>query len=155
MRVAHLTPFFPDGGARLARDYARALNRVAGFETRVIAFGPDDAEFRSGGVDIRVLRDEAPAGAATGPFSPRVRAELGGFDLVHVHDALGRFGAYWLATLRGSGAALAGTHRGEAPPVEWMIRGRGVELFDGLVSVSDYARDVMAPGFRGLEAVLP
>ena len=159
IRVAHLTPayFSPDsvvgGGERYVYYLAQSLRAVAGFESCVITIGADDKQFEHDGISVRVLHNESPLSGPMAGFSAALCRELRGFDLVHVHQSLTIFGAYTIAIVRSLGIPAVGTDLGGGEEA-LMIGKRGVELLDGVVSISDYAHSLISGVFSGPAEVL-
>ena len=159
MRVAHLTPayFSPDsyigGGERYVYYVARALRLVGGVEQCVFAVGGEDRLFEQDGIPVRVLRNESPLPGNPDAFSAALWRELPGFDLVHIHQSLTLFGAYSTAIVRSLGIPAVGTDLGggENP---LMLSGRGMELLDGVISISRYAHSLVRNSFSGPHEVL-
>ena len=154
LRVAHLTPayFSPDsvvgGGERYVYYLARCLRLSGGFAQCVFALGGEDRLFVHEGLPVRVLRNESPLPGPMDAFSAALWQELRGFDLVHVHQSLTVFGAYSLAIVRSLGIPAVGTDLGggENP---LMLARRGMDLLDGVVSISRYAHDLIGKCFAG------
>jgi glycosyltransferase involved in cell wall biosynthesis len=159
LRIAHLTPayFSPDsvvgGGERYVYYLAQSLRAVGGFEQCVFAIGADDRLFEHDGIPVRVLRNESPLPGAMDAFSAALWRELRGFDLVHLHQSLTLFGAYTLAIVRSLGIPAVGTDLGGGENV-LMLGRRGMELLDGVLSISRYAHDLISRFFSGHHEIL-
>jgi glycosyltransferase involved in cell wall biosynthesis len=159
LHVAHLTPayFSPrsyvGGGERYVYYVAQALRDLGGFEQCVFSLGAEDGLFEHDGIPVRVLRNESPLPGATEVFSAALWQELPGFDLVHVHQSLTVFGAYCLIVARSLGIPAVGTDLGGGEN-ELLLRGRGIELLDGVVSISRFAHSLIDKFFSGPHAVL-
>jgi glycosyltransferase involved in cell wall biosynthesis len=159
LRVAHVTPtyFSPDsilgGGERYVDYVTKSLRLARDFEQCVFTIGPVDGLFARDGIPMRVLCNESPLPGAMDAVSAAFWRELHGFDLVHVYQSLTVFGAYTLAIARSLGIPAVGTDLGGgANPL--MLDRRGIELFDGVVSISRYAHDLMANFFSGKHEIL-
>jgi glycosyltransferase involved in cell wall biosynthesis len=159
LRVAHVTPtyFSPDsivgGGERYVYNVTKSLRVARDLQQCVFTLGPEDRLFAHDGVPTRVLRNESPLPDPMDSFSASFWQELRDFDLVHVHQCLTVFGAYTLAIVRSLGIPVVGTdHGGTAHPL--MLDRRGIELLDGVVSVSRYAHDLIANFFSGKHEVV-
>jgi glycosyltransferase involved in cell wall biosynthesis len=159
LRVAHLTPayFSPDsivgGGERYVYYLAQSLRVAGGFEQCVFAMGAEDRLFEHDGIPVRVLRNESPLPGAMNAFSAALWRELCGFDIVHVHQSLTLFGAYTIAIVCSLGIPTVGTDLGGGDN-GLMLRGRGLELLDGVLSISRYAHNLIAGFFSGRHEVL-
>jgi alpha-maltose-1-phosphate synthase len=160
LRVAHLTPthFSADsivgGGERYVYYLAQSLRAASeDVEQCVFAMGTENKRFELDGVHVRVLRNESALPDAMDAFSAALWQELRGFDLVHVHQCLTLFGAYTIAIVRSLGIPAVGTDLGGGEN-DLMLGKRGVELFNGLVSISRYAHDLVAKFFSGPHEIL-
>jgi glycosyltransferase involved in cell wall biosynthesis len=159
LRIAHLTPayFSPDsyvgGGERYVDYIVQALRGIGGFEQRVFSFGAEDRLFERDGISVRVLRNESSLPGQTDAFSAALWKELAGFDLVHVHQCLTVFGAYSTSIVRSLGIPAVGTDLGggEDP---LMLDGRGIELMNGVISISQYAYGLLCRYFSGMHEIL-
>jgi glycosyltransferase involved in cell wall biosynthesis len=159
VRIAHLTPayFSPDsvvgGGERYVYYLAQALRAAGGFEQCIFAVGAEDGLFEHDRIPVRVMRNESPLPGAMDAFSSSLWRELQGFDLVHVHQSLTLFGAYTIAIVRSLGIPAVGTDLGGGENI-LMLNRRGMELLDGVLSISRYAHDLISTYFSGLHEVL-
>jgi glycosyltransferase involved in cell wall biosynthesis len=159
LRIAHVTPtyFSPGsvvgGGERYVFNLAQALQAAGAMEQCVLALGPEDALFEQGGVPIRVMRNESKWSGATDAYSSKMRVELEGFDIIHIHQCLTTFGAYTTAILRDLDIPLIGTDLGGGENT-LMMKGGGLRLLSGMLSISKFARDLVAPYFGGPHQVL-
>jgi glycosyltransferase involved in cell wall biosynthesis len=131
----------------------QALRGIGGFEQCVFSLGPEDRLFERAGISVRVLRNESSLPGPTEAFSAALWQELPGFDLVHVHQCLTVFGAYSTAIVRSLGIPAVGTDLGggENP---LMLGGRGIELLNGVISISQYAYGLLSSFFSGPHEVL-
>jgi glycosyltransferase involved in cell wall biosynthesis len=132
---------------------ARALQVAGGFEQCVFSTGPEDRLFEYDGTPVRVLRNEAPYPRPMDVFSAALWQELPGFDLVHIHQCLSLFSAYSIAIVRSLGIPAVGTDLGGGENA-LMVQGRGIELLDGMLSISKYARSLTGNFFSGTHEVL-
>jgi glycosyltransferase involved in cell wall biosynthesis len=74
--------------------------------------------------------------------------ELADFDVIHVHQSLTVFGAYCSIVAKSLRKPLILTDLGGGSnPV--MLRGKGLELADGVISISNFAHSFIAPHFSG------
>jgi len=159
LRVAHLTPayFSPDsvvgGGERYVYYLAQSLRTAGGFEQCVFTVGAEDKLFEHDGIPVRVLRNESPLPSGMDAFSAALWRELPGFDLVHLHQSLTVFGAYSLAIVRSLAIPAVGTDLG-AGENALMLSGRGIEMLDGIISISQYAHSLIERFFSGPHEVL-
>jgi glycosyltransferase involved in cell wall biosynthesis len=153
LRIAHLTPayFSPEsvvgGGERYVYYLAQCLRSVS-FEQCIFAIGAEDNLFEHEGIPVRVLRNESSLPGAMDAFSAALWQELRGFDLVHVHQCLTVFGAYTVAIVRSLGIPAIGTDLGGGENA-LMLDQQGMELFDGVISISRYAHGLIANCFSG------
>jgi glycosyltransferase involved in cell wall biosynthesis len=157
--IAHLTPayFAPEsyvgGGERYVDYIAQALRRVPGFHQCIFAVGPEDRLFERERVPIRIVRNQSILPGQPNSYSGAFWKELRGFDLAHIHQSLTVFGTYAVAIARSLGVPTVGTDLGGGD--NWlMLSGRGVELLDGVVSISNYAAGLLATFFTGPHEVL-
>ncbi len=107
LSVCHVSPtyFAPEsllgGGERFAEELARAMAAEA--RVRFVSFGPRAfSERRSEGCERVVLRGWFHDPML--PFSPRLRAAIRGFDVIHCHqeNVLSTFLAAWWGARQGS-----------------------------------------------------
>lgn len=159
LRIAHLTPayFSPDsyvgGGERYVDYITQSLQTVAGFDQALFSIGPDDQLFLRNRIPVRVLRNESPQGGMTNAFSTSLWREISGFDLVHIHQCLTLFGAYSTSIVRSLRIPSVGTDLGGGEDQQ-MLRGRCVELLDGVVSISQYAHNLLGAYFTGPHEIM-
>lgn len=158
-RIAHLSPayFSPDsyvgGGERYVDYLAQSLKGVPGFNQTIFSMGPDDQLFLRNGIPVRVLKNESSHPGMTNALSTGLWRELSGFDLVHIHQCLTLFGAYSTSIVRSMRIPVIGTDLGGGEDPQ-MLRGRGVELLDGVVSISQYAHNLLGSYFKGPHEIL-
>jgi len=159
LRIAHLSPayFSPDsyvgGGERYVDYITQSLQTVEGFDQAIFTIGPDDQLFLRNGIPIRVLKNESSQPGMTNALSTFLWRELSGFDLVHIHQCLTLFGAYSTAVVRSLKIPTVGTDLGGGEDQQ-MLRGRGVELLDGVVSISQYAHNLLGSYFKGPHEII-
>jgi glycosyltransferase involved in cell wall biosynthesis len=162
VRVAHLSPtyFAPEsvigGGERYVHNLARALaaaDTAGRFAQAVFALGAEERFFVQDGVAVRVLRNENPSPNLMEGLSGQLWREVAGFDVLHVHQALAVFGAQGCILGRALGKTVIATDLGGgAHPA--MTMGAGLQLADGVVSISRYAHSLIAADFAGPAAIL-
>jgi glycosyltransferase involved in cell wall biosynthesis len=159
LRVAHLTPAYfssesyVGGGERYVDYIVQALRGIGGFEQCIFSLGAEDRLVEREGIPIRILHDESSLPGQTDGFSSALWQELAGFDLVHLHQCLTGFGAYCTTIVRSLGIPSIGTDLGGAEnPL--MLGGRGIELLNGIVSISEYAYSLLCRYFSGPHEVL-
>ncbi len=159
IRVAHLTPaYFGEesyvgGGERYVDYIVRALSRTGQVRQCVFALGPKDQLFERENIPVRILKNESILSGQPNSFSSSIWQELRGFDLVHIHQSLTVFGVYAAAITRSLGISSIGTDLGGGND-DLMLRGRGLELLDGVVSISQYAASLLGKFFTGPHEVL-
>ncbi|CAA2144838.1 glycosyltransferase family 4 protein [Methylobacterium bullatum] len=159
LRIAHLNPayFSPNsyvgGGERYVDYIMQSLQSAGGFDQVLFSMGKDDQFFLRDGIPIRVLRNESSHPGMTNAFSGALWRELAGFDLVHIHQCLTLFGAYSTAIVRSLGIPTIGTDLGGGEDRQ-MLRGRCIELLDGVVSISQYAHNLLGSYFTGPHEIL-
>lgn len=164
LRVAHVSPtFFDDksiigGGERYVYYLARSLAAVASmlpvaFNQTIFALGTEENLFIEAGIPVRVLPNENPSPNPMSGISGHLWRELSTFDLVHVHQALTVFGAYCASIVKSLGKSLVLTDLGGGDN-SIMTTGRGVELADGVISISRYAHSLVSTKFSGPYEIL-
>lgn len=164
LRVAHLTPtyFGPDsvvgGGERYVANIAQAL-QVAGpslsknIQQTVISIGTENRFLLQGGIPVRVLKNENPSPNLMDGISQYLWREIENFDIVHVHQSLTTFGAYASVIAKSLGKPLVMTDLGGGHhPV--MTTGRGLDLADAVVSISNFAHSLIAGSYGGRYEVI-
>jgi glycosyltransferase involved in cell wall biosynthesis len=102
---------------------------------------------------VRVMRNDSALQGQTNSYSAALWKELRGFDLVHIHQSLTVFGTYAVAVARSLGVPTVGTDLGGGDNA-LMLRGRGVELLDGVVSISHYAASLLGASYTGPHEIL-
>lgn len=159
LRVVHLTPtHFADtsvvgGGERYVDNLVRALRTAGGLDQMVVTLGAVDEAGSLAGVPLRILRNDSPRPGPMDGFSAALPTIVGRCDLVHVHQMLTPFGAYGTAAARSAGVPCVGTDLGGgADPV--MLRQGGIELLDGVVSISNFAQRLLGGAFTGRSEVM-
>lgn len=159
LRIAHLTPtyFSSDsvvgGGERYVYYLAQALQKASNFQQCIFAVGAEDQLFEVNGIPVRILRNRSLKSDPMGATSPELWKELAGFDLVHIHQSLTVFGAYALSIVRSLGIPTVGTDLGGGDSLLLLNR-RGIELLDGVISISRYAHDLTAQFYSGQHEIL-
>jgi glycosyltransferase involved in cell wall biosynthesis len=156
LRVAHVSPsYFADesligGGERYVSNVARALETVRDMfpiEQAIFAIGKTAHQFLDGAVPVHILPNENPSPHPMAAISGRLWAELADFDLIHVHQSLTFFGAYCAVVAKSLRKILVMTDLGGGNnPL--MLGGRGLQLADGLVSISQFSHSLIAPYHR-------
>jgi glycosyltransferase involved in cell wall biosynthesis len=131
----------------------RALGSVPGLRQCVFSIGPEDRLFEREKVPIRVLRNESILPGQPNSFSSALWKELRGFDLAHIHQSLTLFGTYTVTVARSLGIPAVGTDLGGGD-TQLMLRGRGIELLDGVISISQYAAGALGKFFSGPHEIL-
>jgi glycosyltransferase involved in cell wall biosynthesis len=162
--VAHLTPaFFASrsvigGGERYVSYLAQALRSAAPdhparFSQTIFSCGERDEMFVQNGIPVRVFRNDnlnpAPMNATAEPLW----RELEGFDIVHVHQSLTVFGVFCTAVAKSLRKRVVLTDLGGGEH-RLMLAGRGMELADGIISLSYYAHALLAGTFSGPHEIL-
>jgi glycosyltransferase involved in cell wall biosynthesis len=159
LRVGHLTPtFFSDasvigGGERYVDNLARALATQEGFAQEVVALGTAPETRAAAHATLRILPADNPAAGPMDRVSAALAAAIRGCDLVHIHQSLTTFGAYCTALARSAGVPAIGTDLGGGADGLMLQRG-GLELLDGVISVSDFAHRLLGGAFTGRAEVL-
>lgn len=159
LRIAHLTPtYFSDasvigGGERYVDNLVRALATAGGFVQEVVSLGSAAATRGMDQATLRVLANDAPEAGAMAGVAASLRDAVHDYDLVHVHQSLTTFGAYCTALARSAGVPAIGTDLGGGAD-ELMLRRGGIELLDGVISISAFAHRLLGGAFTGPSDVL-
>jgi glycosyltransferase involved in cell wall biosynthesis len=159
LRIAHLTPtFFSDasvigGGERYVDYLVRALATAGGFIQDVVSIGTAESMRDAAHARLRVLVNDSPHGGAMAGVSASLREAIGDYDLVHIHQSLTTFGAFCTALARSAGVPAVGTDLGGGADALMLRRG-GIELLDGVISISDFAHRLLGGAFTGRSEVL-
>lgn len=159
LRVAHVSPaYFAEesligGGERYVSYVVRSLSEAAEalpFELKqsVFALGPREHTFFDGGVEVHVLKNESCAPHPMSAASPRLWELLLDYDLIHVHQALTLFGCYCAVVARTLGKTMIMTDLGGGEN-EILLKYGGINLADGLLSISGFAKSLIAGYFKG------
>jgi glycosyltransferase involved in cell wall biosynthesis len=164
LRVVHLTPtyFGPDsvvgGGERYVANIAQALQVASPclprtIEQAVVTIGKENRFLMQNGIPVRILKNENPSPNLMDGVSQYLWREIENFDLVHVHQSLTTFGAYASVICKSMGKPLIMTDLGGGHhPV--MTTGRGLDLADGVVSISNFAHSLIAGSYGGRYEVI-
>lgn len=163
MRIAHLTPTYfgadsvVGGGERYVANVAKAIRHTAAIkgypvEQAIISIGKSDQLFLQDGIVVRLLKNESASPSLMECYSQFLWDEIADFDLIHVHQSLTTFGAYASVLTRSSHRALVMTDLGGGHhPV--MVGGRGLDLADGVISISNFAHSLIASSYSGLSLI--
>jgi glycosyltransferase involved in cell wall biosynthesis len=119
----------------------------------VFSVGTEDRLFERNGVPFKILHNDSNLGGQPNSLPTALRKELHGFDLIHIHQSMTVFGAYAVSVARSLKIPVIGTDLGGGS-YDLMLRGSGIELFDGLVSISNYAAELVGTLFSGPHKVL-
>ena len=153
------TYFSPDslvgGGERHVSNLARALNATQSstllpfnFEQTIFSLGSKAKLFVQEGVPIHVLPNNNSSNNPWNGTSDLFWKELSDYDLIHVHQCLTPFGVFCSILAKTLHKPLILTDQGGGnDPI--MLRARGLELADGILAVSNFARTFVAPHFTG------
>jgi glycosyltransferase involved in cell wall biosynthesis len=164
LRIAHLTPTFfsPDsvvGGAeRYVYNVAEAVQRAGATlsinpEQTIITVGPKEDEFTYRDLRIHVLRSESPFQNPMSAYSGQLWKALNQSDVVHVHQSLTTFGVYSTVVAKSLRKPVILTDLGGGDH-RIMTNGRGLDLGDAVLSISQYAHSLIASKFSGIHEVI-
>ena len=118
------------------------------FEQTIFSLGSEAKLFMQGGIPVRVLPNNNPSIDPMNGMSELLWGELADYDLIHVHQSLTVFGAYCSIIAKTLRKPLILTDLGGGfNPV--MLAGKGLELADGVISISSFAHSFIAPYFSG------
>lgn len=121
-------------------------------EQAMVAIGKEPELAMRGRALVRVLPNERRSQAPMDGISSRLWREFDAFDVIHVHQSLTDFGAYACCVAASLGKTLIATDLGGGGnPV--MIRG-GLQMADGIVSISKYAHRMSGAGAESRSIVL-
>lgn len=159
MRVLHASPtwFSPEsvvgGGERWVDNVMAALSSGAPeIDQAMVAIGTQPGIILRGRSLIRILPNERVRGEPMNALSSRLWSEFAGFDVIHVHQSLAEFGAYASCIAASLGKTVVLTDLGGgASPV--MLQG-GLAMADGVVSISEYAHNYIAPLVSAPSAIM-
>lgn len=165
MKIAHLTPTFFSkssvigGGERYVYNLAKALRLASQkgnhvFEQKIVSVGAQSESFTHKGINIQLLESctSHQVGTMTA-ISDQLWAALRDIDLVHLHQSLTLFGAYSLAIAKSMGIPIIATDLGGGEN-DLMLYGKGLELCDGVLSISEFAKSLILSNFSGKHHVL-
>jgi glycosyltransferase involved in cell wall biosynthesis len=161
LRIAHLTPTYfsaesvVGGGERYVLNLAQALKTTEesnslrySFRQTILSLGSAAKLLMQGGIPIRVFLNDNPSADPMSGMSELLWRELADYDLIHVHQSLTVFGAYCSIIAKTLRKPLILTDLGGGyNPV--MSTGKGLELADGVISISSFAHSFIAPYFSG------
>lgn len=164
LKIAHLTPSFFSkdsyigGGERYVYNICSAnLNaaRERGIDLRqtIISIGPDARQFCHQEIPVVVLPSVSTVAGFMNPLSEDLWDALAGYDLIHVHQSLTIFGAFCTAVAKSLGLPVITTDLGGGNE-ECMLEARGLEMSDGVLSISKYAESLISSNFNGRKCVV-
>jgi glycosyltransferase involved in cell wall biosynthesis len=164
IRVAHLAPTFfaPEsvigGGERYVLYVAQAIEAAAPhprskISQAIFSIGSESRRFFVGNIPVRVFLNDNPATNAMSATSGCLWTALDSFDIVHVHQSLSIFGLYSSVLAKSLRRKLVLTDTGGGNSAI-MQSGRGLELADGVISISRYAHSLIASKFGGPYEIL-
>jgi glycosyltransferase involved in cell wall biosynthesis len=164
LRIAHLAPtyFAPEsvvgGGERYVLYVAQALAQAplhpqADFSQAILSTGPEDRHFWEENIPVRIFRNDNPHPNMMSAVPGRLWDALREFDIVHVHQSLAIFGLYSSVVARSLHKKLVLTDTGGGNSII-MQTGRGLELADGIISISGFAHSLIASKFSGPHEIL-
>ena len=159
MRIAHLTPtFFSQdsvigGGERYVYNLVKAINGAAQeahkeITQTVISVGNRDTVFSHENIEVRILKNISPYAGNMDGLSEHLWTSLDGFDLVHIHQSLTLFGAFSTAVAHSLSIPIVSTDLGGGSN-ELMLFGKGLELCDAVLSISNYAKSLISANYSG------
>jgi glycosyltransferase involved in cell wall biosynthesis len=166
LRVAHLTPkyFSPEsvvgGGERYVSSLAQALEAAQAsnslpyrFAQTIFTLGPEPKLIVQDRIPVRILQNDNPSDNPMDGMSKLLWKELIDYDLIHIHQSLTLFGAYCCVIAKTLRKPLIMTDLGAgANPV--MLNGKGLQLADGVISISNFACSFIDPYFTGPHEVI-
>ncbi len=142
------------GGERYVSYVARALREASeSLHQAVFALGETDSSFLDGAVPVTVLRNENPHPDPMMAMSDRLWGALADFDVIHVHQALTLFGCYCAVIARSLDKTLVMTDLGGGA-CDLLLEHGGLRLADGVLSISAFAKSLVAPYFSGPHAAI-
>lgn len=164
LKIAHLTPTFfaknsvIGGGERYVFNICNALERASKICGQpilqtVISIGDSEQKLQIGPARVRILKNSSPFHTNMEGMSNCLWAELDGIDIVHVHQSLTWFGAFAVAVASSMQIPIVSTDLGGGSN-ELMIEGKGLELCDGVLSISKYAKSLIASNYSGPHEVV-
>jgi len=161
LRVAHLTPTYfsgesvVGGGERYVLNLAQALmvaqqsnSLPYSFKQTILSLGSEAKLLVQCGIPIRIFPNNNPSTDPMNGMSELLWRELADYDLIHVHQSLTVFGAYCSIIAKTLRKPLILTDLGGGYNAV-MLKGKGLELADGVISISRFAHSFIAPYFSG------
>jgi glycosyltransferase involved in cell wall biosynthesis len=159
LKVVHLTPTFFSkksvigGGERYVSNLAKALKAGANARSNcvrqtIVSVGEEEEQFTLDDVNVRILKNASPHPGNMDGLSADIWRELSNAQLVHIHQSLTIFGAFCISIARTLNLPAVGTDHGGGDN-EAMLFGRALELYDGLVSVSEYSKSLTRAYYSG------
>jgi glycosyltransferase involved in cell wall biosynthesis len=137
-----------------ALEAAQASNSLPyRFAQTIFALGPEPKLIVQDRIPVRVLQNGNPSDNPMDGMSKLLWKELPDYDLIHIHQSLTLFGAYCSVIAKTLRKPLIMTDLGGgANPV--MLNGKGLQLADGVISISNFARSFIDPYFTGPHEVI-
>lgn len=164
LRICHLSPtYFASesiigGGERYVYNLARAIAIAARagshpIEQTVIAASDRRQEFDYEGTRVLLLPNISSSASNMDALPDGLWHVLPEYDLAHVHQSLTKFGEYAIATASSLAIPIVATDLGGGSS-ELMLFGKGLELADCVLSISDYARSLVGGASNAVHEVL-
>lgn len=146
------------GGERYVYNLARALNAVIkeqdlNISQSIVSIGNQEEITQYKDIEVKTLRNISPFSGSMDSIPDLLWSELEGFDLVHIHQSLTTFGAYAISIARSKNIPIVSTDLGGGDSA-LMLYGKGLELSNSVLSISNYAKSLISTNFSAMHEVI-
>lgn len=164
LNVCHLTPtYFSEdsvvgGGERYVYNLVEAVrkaNIAAEFKINqsIISISDSNRAISRDGIVIQLLDNISPIPGNMNYIPSQLWKNLGGFDVLHIHQGLTQFGEYCAVVAASLGIPFVITDLGGGSS-NLMLAGKGLELANRVIAISKYANSLTSSSYSGVTNVL-
>jgi glycosyltransferase involved in cell wall biosynthesis len=159
LNICHLTPtYFSEesvvgGGERYVYNLVQAVKAAnltgnVPISQSIISVSENPKIFEYDGIEIQLLKNISRTPGHMNYIPEGIWECLEKFDVVHIHQALTQFGEYCAAIASSLKVPFIATDLGGGDS-SLMLYGKGLELADGVLSISEYANSLIKSSYSG------
>lgn len=164
LNLCHLTPtYFSEssvigGGERYVYNLVQAvkeanLSNEFKVHQSIASIAEKPSEFEHDGTTVKLLKNISKTPGNMNYIPQDLWEYLQKFDAVHVHQSLTPFGEYCIAVAASLNIPIVATDLGGGNS-NVMLYGKGLELADRVLSISNFANSIIRNGFSGKTEVV-
>lgn len=164
LRVCHLTPtYFSEdsvigGGERYVYNLVKAINKANSFtdakiKQGIISVADNARSFVHEDTPICLLKNINEQPGNMNYIPGEIRSKVINYDLLHIHQGLTQFGAYCTTIAASLDIPFLVTDLGGGKN-ELMLFGKGLELADRVIAISEYASSLTKSSYSGKTNVI-